>query len=111
MSPVARLLVLAALAVPATAAAQSSSPTLPSDTLEANFAPRSEPGPVPELAPSLPSDTLDARAPVIYPDSTTGEMRRDWDGDGEGDGELWRQDEEDDEEDEVRLQSLQFRVG
>jgi hypothetical protein len=39
-------------------------PTLPSDTLEANYAPRSEPGPMPELAPTLPSDTLDATAPV-----------------------------------------------
>jgi hypothetical protein len=36
------------------------SPTLPSDTLEANYAPRSSSGPMPELAPSLPSDTLDA---------------------------------------------------
>ncbi len=42
----------------------SPSPTLPSDTLEANYAPRSEPGPMPELAPTLPSDTLDATAPV-----------------------------------------------
>ena len=42
----------------------SPSPTLPSDTLEANYAPRSAPGPTPELAPSLPSDTLDATVPV-----------------------------------------------
>ncbi len=40
------------------------SPTLPSDTLEANYAPRSAAGPTPELAPTLPSDTLDATAPV-----------------------------------------------
>jgi hypothetical protein len=40
------------------------SPTLPSDTLEANYAPRSGPGPMPELAPTLPSDTLQATAPV-----------------------------------------------
>jgi hypothetical protein len=40
------------------------SPTLPSDTLEANYAPRSLPGPMPELAPTLPSDTLDATQPV-----------------------------------------------
>jgi hypothetical protein len=46
------------MALPAAAAAQSASPTLPSDTLEANFAPRSVPGPTPELAPTLPSDTL-----------------------------------------------------
>jgi hypothetical protein len=44
--------------------ALSPSPTLPSDTLEANYAPRSAPGPMPELAPTLPSDTLDATAPV-----------------------------------------------
>lgn len=49
------------------AAAQSGvslSPTLPSDTLEANYGPRSAPGPTPELAPSLPSDTLEATEPV-----------------------------------------------
>ena len=40
--------------------AGSSSPTLPSDTLQANYGPRSTVGPTPELAPSLPSDTLDA---------------------------------------------------
>jgi hypothetical protein len=40
------------------------SPTLPSDTLEANYAPRSVPGPMPELAPTLPSDTLEATEPV-----------------------------------------------
>jgi hypothetical protein len=40
------------------------SPTLPSDTLEANYAPRSAPGPMPELAPALPSDTLEAAEPV-----------------------------------------------
>jgi len=45
-------------------AGTSLSPTLPSDTLEANYAPRSVPGPMPELAPTLPSDTLDATAPV-----------------------------------------------
>lgn len=39
-------------------------PTLPSDTLEANYAPRAEPAPMPELAPSLPSDTLEATEPV-----------------------------------------------
>ena len=45
-------------------AALSPSPTLPSDTLEANYAPRSAPGPMPELAPSLPSDTLQAKQPA-----------------------------------------------
>jgi len=42
----------------------SASPTLPSDTLEANYAPRSSVGPTPELAPTLPSDTLEATAPA-----------------------------------------------
>jgi hypothetical protein len=60
-------LLLAALVLPGALAAQTTrslSPTLPSDTLEANYAPRSAPGPTPELAPTLPSDTLDATAPV-----------------------------------------------
>jgi len=103
------LLLVAALAFPTLAGAQSASPTLPSDTLEANFAPRSEPGPVPELAPSLPSDTLDVRAPVIYPDSLSGEMRRDED--QNGDGEPWRYDGDDAEEDDVRRQALEFKLG
>ena len=65
-----RSLLLAALLMGAagTLAAQSTtlspSPTLPSDTLEANFAPRSSAGPMPDLAPTLPSDTLEATQPV-----------------------------------------------
>jgi hypothetical protein len=43
-------------AVAGTAGAQA--PTLPSDTLEADFGPPSQPGPHPGLAPTLPSDTL-----------------------------------------------------
>jgi hypothetical protein len=60
-----RTLLAAALLLPVagTMAAQtrtsSPSPTLPSDTLQANYAPPSMPGPMPELAPSLPSDTLE----------------------------------------------------
>lgn len=42
----------------------SPSPTLPSDTLEANYAPRSEAGPMPDLAPTLPSDTMPAAEPM-----------------------------------------------
>ena len=42
----------------------SPSPTLPSDTLEANYGPRSSSGPAPELSPTLPSDTLEATQPV-----------------------------------------------
>jgi len=66
MSPSIRvpLLVCLTLGAAGTVAAQSAtlspSPTLPSDTLEANFAPRSQAGPVPEISPTLPSDTLDA---------------------------------------------------
>ena len=70
MLPSIRIPLLASLClgVAGTLAAQagtlSPSPTLPSDTLEANFAPRSQSGPMPELAPSLPSDTLEATEPV-----------------------------------------------
>jgi hypothetical protein len=68
--PSIRISLLAALLLGAagTLAAQSTtlspSPTLPSDTLEANFAPRSAAGPMPDLAPVLPSDTLEAAQPV-----------------------------------------------
>jgi hypothetical protein len=66
----ARLLLLSASLVltPALLSAQASSPspTLPSDTLEANFAPRSAAGPTPELSPTLPSDTLKATQPVDW---------------------------------------------
>jgi hypothetical protein len=68
--PHIRIPLLAALLLGAagTLAAQSTtlspSPTLPSDTLEANFAPRSSAGPMPDLAPTLPSDTLEATQPV-----------------------------------------------
>jgi hypothetical protein len=69
MSPALRsLLVVASLAAGARALQAQSAPTLPSDTLEANYAPRSASGPTPELAPSLPSDTLEA-APHSAPDS------------------------------------------
>jgi hypothetical protein len=65
-----RIPVLIALlaAAPRTGAAQtdtgSPSPTLPSDTLEANFSPRGSAAPSPELAPALPSDTLELTAPA-----------------------------------------------
>jgi hypothetical protein len=68
--PHIRIPLLAALLLGAagTLAAQSTtlspSPTLPSDTLQANFAPRSSAGPMPDLAPTLPSDTLEATEPV-----------------------------------------------
>ena len=70
MHPSIRIPLLAALLLGAAGrlAAQSTtlspSPTLPSDTLEANFAPRSAAGPMPDLAPALPSDTLEAAQPV-----------------------------------------------
>jgi hypothetical protein len=74
MSAARLLFVSAALLVtPALLSAQatSSSPTLPSDTLQANFAPRSATAPTPELAPTLPSDTLKATAPVDWGETMT----------------------------------------
>jgi hypothetical protein len=59
---------LLALVVGAAGAAAAQAPTLPSDTLEANFAPRATPRPAPEAAPSLPSDTLEAAPPPSAPD-------------------------------------------
>ncbi len=71
----ARLLLLSAslLVTPALLSAQasSSSPTLPSDTLQANYAPRSATGPTPELSPTLPSDTLEATQPVDWGETMT----------------------------------------
>jgi hypothetical protein len=63
--PVAlRSLLLVASSLAGVGALQAqAAPTLPSDTLQANYAPRSAPGPTPELAPSLPSDTLEASHP------------------------------------------------
>ena len=98
-------LVLAAAVLPVVALAQS--PTLPSDTLEANYAPRSRPGPAPELAPSLPSDTLDTTAPMLLPDSTLREMRRDWDQEEDA-GEPWRTEED---PDEIRMEALKPTLG
>jgi hypothetical protein len=67
-APVLRVipLLLAALLLPGALNAQATSlsPTLPSDTLQANYAPRSAPAPTPELAPTLPSDTLEATSPI-----------------------------------------------
>jgi hypothetical protein len=71
MSPVTRAAALAAALLAGipllglrsmTASAQA--PTLPSDTLEANYGPPSEVAPSPELAPSLPSDTIRIGAPL-----------------------------------------------
>jgi hypothetical protein len=58
------LLAAAAQALAAQTDTGSASPTLPSDTLEANYAPPSDVGPMPELAPSLPSDTLQLTEPA-----------------------------------------------
>ena len=102
MSVLPRMLVVAAaLALPPVAAAQSASPTLPSDTLEANFAPRGAPGPMPELAPSLPSDTLQPGTPLFPPDSASGQMRRDRD----------QEDSEDLWEEEEQAEALRVRLG
>lgn len=70
MFPSIRIPLLASLLLGAvgTLAAQSAelspSPTLPSDTLEANYGPRSQAGPTPDRSPTLPSDTLEATQPV-----------------------------------------------
>ncbi len=78
MSPVTRSVTFAVLllaGIPllglrrSDAAAQA--PTLPSDTLEANYGPPSEIAPNPELAPSLPSDTMPIKNPVDWSDSTS----------------------------------------
>ena len=58
------LIAVTAGTVAAQTTALSPSPTLPSDTLEANFGPPSAPGPAPGLVPSLPSDTLEAKQPA-----------------------------------------------
>jgi hypothetical protein len=78
MSPVTRAVACAVVllaAVPVlglhgtTALAQA--PTLPSDTLEANYGPPSTIAPNPELAPSLPSDTMPIKNRVDWSDSTS----------------------------------------
>ena len=61
------MLVVAPLLAGVGALRAQAAPTLPSDTLQANYAPRSAPGPEPEMAPSLPSDTLEATTPAPLP--------------------------------------------
>jgi hypothetical protein len=58
----AGLLVSGAHGLAAQQTGLSPSPTLPSDTLHANYAPRERAAPTPSLSPTLPSDTLDATA-------------------------------------------------
>jgi hypothetical protein len=70
--PIARcawLVPILLAAVAGTAGAQA--PTLPSDTLKANFAPPSRLGPTPGLAPTLPSDTLYVAPPPAQPDGAS----------------------------------------
>lgn len=78
MSPVTRAVTLAAVLLAGapllglhgtTAFAQA--PTLPSDTLEANYGPPSTIAPNPEMAPSLPSDTMPIKNRVDWSDSTS----------------------------------------
>jgi hypothetical protein len=67
--PIARCAWLVAVLLAAGAGtAEAQAPTLPSDTLKANFAPPSRPGPSPNLAPTLPSDTLDVNPAPARPD-------------------------------------------
>jgi hypothetical protein len=60
LSLVTALLAAAARPLAAQAGALPPSPTLPSDTLEANYGPPTRVAPTPELSPTLPSDTLQA---------------------------------------------------
>lgn len=65
MFPAARSALVAILTFAgAGALAAQGAPTLPSDTLVANYGPRSAPAPTPSLSPTLPSDTLAATQPV-----------------------------------------------
>jgi hypothetical protein len=67
--PIARCAWLVPVLLAAAAGtAEAQAPTLPSDTLKANFAPPSRPGPSPNLAPTLPSDTLDVKPAPARPD-------------------------------------------
>ena len=77
MSPITRAVSFAAVLLAAipllgsrSTSAYAQAPTLPSDTLEANFVPPSGLAPNPELAPSLPSDTIRVGAPLEGYDST-----------------------------------------
>jgi len=63
MSLVTVLLVSAAGGLAAQSNQLPPSPTYPSDTLQANYGPKSAVGPTPELAPTLPSDTLQVTQP------------------------------------------------
>jgi hypothetical protein len=64
ISLAAALLISGARTLAAQTVPDDPSPTLPSDTLQANYAPRSRAAPMPQLAPTLPSDTLQAAQPV-----------------------------------------------
>jgi hypothetical protein len=64
ISLAAALLISGARTLAAQTVTDNPSPTLPSDTLQANYAPRSRAAPMPDLAPTLPSDTLQATQPV-----------------------------------------------
>ena len=69
--PIARCAWLVPVLLAAAAGtAEAQAPTLPSDTLKANFAPPSRPGPSPSLAPTQPTDTLDVNADPARPDGT-----------------------------------------
>ena len=59
------------VAMAGTAAAQA--PTLPNDSLHANFAPRFRLEPDPERAPAAPGDTLEAVPGPAWPDALFGE--------------------------------------
>jgi hypothetical protein len=65
VSPAFRSVLVIVLLLPgARALVAQGAPTLPSDTLVANYGPRSAPAPTPGISPTLPSDTLAATQPV-----------------------------------------------
>jgi hypothetical protein len=73
ISLAAALLISGARTLAAQTVPDVPSPTLPSDTLQANYAPRSRAAPMPQLAPTLPSDTLQATQPVdSFPNASPG---------------------------------------
>jgi hypothetical protein len=74
--PLALLLAGAPLLGITASSLAAQAPTLPSDTLEANFAPRSEVAPMPWKAPSLPSDTIQIGAPLDTTGLNLGEPER-----------------------------------
>ena len=72
--PIARCAwLVSALVVAMAGTAVAQAPTLPNDSLHANFAPRFWLEPDPERAPAAPGDTLEAVPGPAWPDAFFGE--------------------------------------